>query len=163
MLMYVRWNATGCSNYNNISKFDETDWGKPRRPSISVADATTDGYCRWTNVAGTLPFGSKVSTIESNRPKPSKCDTYSEINRRDLRLGLRQYYFWGGYSPAPRRGGPGSSTGHVVWDSWWTVLLCGRFSQSTSVSPAKSHFHQFLQIHHHPSTGAGAIGQWLTY
>jgi hypothetical protein len=27
-----------------------------------------------------------------------------------------------------------------MWDLWWTMCHCGRFSPSTSVSPANSHF-----------------------
>jgi hypothetical protein len=41
--------------------------------------------------------------------------------------------------PASRRGGPGSSPGQVVCDLWCTVWYWGRFSPSTSVSPANSH------------------------
>jgi hypothetical protein len=36
-------------------------------------------------------------------------------------------------------GDPGSSPGQVMWDSWWTKWHWGRFSPSTSVSPANSH------------------------
>jgi hypothetical protein len=38
---------------------------------------------------------------------------------------------------ASHRGGPGSSTGHVTWDLWWTKQQWGRFSPSTSVSSVK--------------------------
>jgi hypothetical protein len=34
------------------------------------------------------------------------------------------------------RGGPGSTPGLVMWDLWWTKWRWGRFSPSTSVSPA---------------------------
>jgi hypothetical protein len=34
---------------------------------------------------------------------------------------------------------PGSSLVQVMWDLWWTKWHCGRFSPSTSVSPANSH------------------------
>jgi hypothetical protein len=46
----------------------------------------------------------------------------------------------GGYSPASRRGGPGSTPGQVMWDLWWTKWHWGRFSPSAWVSPANSHF-----------------------
>jgi hypothetical protein len=39
-------------------------------------------------------------------------------------------------SLASHRGGPDSSPGLVMWDLWWTKWRCGRFSPSTSVSPA---------------------------
>jgi hypothetical protein len=47
-------------------------------------------------------------------------------------------------------GDPGSSPGQVMWDLWWTKWHSGRFSPSTSVSPANSH-----------STGVGTIGQLM--
>jgi hypothetical protein len=34
---------------------------------------------------------------------------------------------------------PGSIPGQVMWDLWWTKWHCGRFSPSTSVSPANIH------------------------
>jgi hypothetical protein len=42
-------------------------------------------------------------------------------------------------SSVSQRGGPRSSTGQVVWDLWWTKWHWGRFSPSTSVSPANLH------------------------
>jgi hypothetical protein len=36
-------------------------------------------------------------------------------------------------------GGPGSRPGLVKWDLWWTKWRWGRFSPSTSVSPANLH------------------------
>jgi hypothetical protein len=45
-----------------------------------------------------------------------------------------------------------------MWDLWWEKWRWGRFSPSTSVSPANSHYTN-CSIHHHTSTGAGAIGQ----
>jgi hypothetical protein len=33
----------------------------------------------------------------------------------------------------------GSSPGQVMWDLWWTKWHWGRFSPSTSVSPANFH------------------------
>jgi hypothetical protein len=36
----------------------------------------------------------------------------------------------------PTRSGPGSSPGLVMWDLWWTKGRWGRFSPTTSVSPA---------------------------
>jgi hypothetical protein len=33
----------------------------------------------------------------------------------------------------------GSSPGLVMWDLWWTKWRCGRFSPSSSVSPANLH------------------------
>jgi hypothetical protein len=43
------------------------------------------------------------------------------------------------YSLASHRGGPCSLTGLVKWDLWWTKWRWGRFSPSTSVSPANLH------------------------
>jgi hypothetical protein len=40
------------------------------------------------------------------------------------------------YTNRPHRGGPGSVLGLVKWDLWWTKWPRGRFSPSTSVSPA---------------------------
>jgi hypothetical protein len=44
----------------------------------------------------------------------------------------------GGYSPASHRGVPGLRPSQVMWDLWWTKWHWGRFSPSTSVSPANS-------------------------
>jgi hypothetical protein len=41
---------------------------------------------------------------------------------------------------ASHRGDLGSSSGQVMWDLWWTKWHWGRFSPSTSVSPANSYF-----------------------
>jgi hypothetical protein len=40
---------------------------------------------------------------------------------------------------AVSRGGPSSWPGLVMWDLWWTKWRWGRFSSSTSVSPANLH------------------------
>jgi hypothetical protein len=40
---------------------------------------------------------------------------------------------------ASHRGEPGSNTGQVKWDLWWTKLYWGRFFPNTSVSPANPH------------------------
>jgi hypothetical protein len=45
-----------------------------------------------------------------------------------------------------------------MWDLWWTKWHWGRFSPSTSVSPANSHSPNAPQ-HHHISSGAGTVGQ----
>jgi hypothetical protein len=42
-------------------------------------------------------------------------------------------------SSVSKHGGPGSSPGHAIWALWWTKWYGGRFSRSTSVSPANSH------------------------
>jgi hypothetical protein len=39
----------------------------------------------------------------------------------------------------PTLGGPGSSSGQVMWDLWWTKWHWGRCSPNTSISPANSH------------------------
>jgi hypothetical protein len=52
---------------------------------------------------------------------------------------LRPCHCSGGYSPTSHRGDPGSSTNQVMWDLWSTKWHWGRFSPSTSVSPANSH------------------------
>jgi hypothetical protein len=50
---------------------------------------------------------------------------------------------------------PDSSPGRVMWCTNWQW---GRFSKSTSVSPAK-HSTDCSTLRHHPPSGAGAIGQ----
>jgi hypothetical protein len=52
----------------------------------------------------------------------------------------------GGWSPASHRGVTGSSPGHVIWDLWWTKWRWGRFSPSTSVSPANLHSNHCSRI-----------------
>jgi hypothetical protein len=49
-----------------------------------------------------------------------------------------------GYSLASHRGGPGLRPGSM-WGLWWTKRHWGRFSPSTSVSPA-NHFTNFSII-----------------
>jgi hypothetical protein len=52
---------------------------------------------------------------------------------------------------ASQPGGPGSSPGQVMWHLWWTNWHWGKFSPSTSVSPANSHatdFSTFIIIYH---------------
>jgi hypothetical protein len=39
----------------------------------------------------------------------------------------------------PTAAARGSSPGLVMWDMWWTKCRWGRFSPSTSVSPANLH------------------------
>jgi hypothetical protein len=46
----------------------------------------------------------------------------------------------------------------VMWDMWWTKWRWGRFSPSTSVSPANLHSTNFSTITYHPSSWAGTIG-----
>jgi hypothetical protein len=41
--------------------------------------------------------------------------------------------------PASHRGCPDPIPGQIMWDLWWTKWHWGRFSASTSVSPANSH------------------------
>jgi hypothetical protein len=50
------------------------------------------------------------------------------------------------YSLASYRGGPDGRAGEVMWDLWWTKWRWGRFSPSTSVSPANLHFTNFSTI-----------------
>ena len=58
----------------------------------------------------------------------------------------------GGWSPASRRGGPGSIPGRSMWDLWWTKWHWGSFfSPSTSVFPRQFH-----------STGAALHGKMKT-
>jgi hypothetical protein len=52
---------------------------------------------------------------------------------------VRPCHSSGGLSPASHSGGPGSSTGQVMWDLWWIKWHWGRFYPSTLVSPANSH------------------------
>jgi hypothetical protein len=55
------------------------------------------------------------------------------------------------------------------WDLWWIKWGRGRFSPSTSVSPAKNHsFHQLLHHHHnHPGqvqkARSGRGVEWTQY
>jgi hypothetical protein len=57
-------------------------------------------------------------------------------------------------------GGPGLRQGLVKWDLWWTNWHYGRFSLSTSVSPANLHSTKSPSSQ---SPGAGRIGQkWPT-
>jgi hypothetical protein len=67
-----------------------------------------------------------------------------------------------GYSPASHRGCPGSSPGHVVCGLRWTKWHCGRFSPSTSVSPANSHSTgcSILAIVYHPGPSSGRRTKW---
>jgi hypothetical protein len=51
----------------------------------------------------------------------------------------RPHHSSSGLSLAYHRAGPGSSPGLVMWDLWWTRWRWGRFSPSTSVSPANLH------------------------
>jgi hypothetical protein len=51
-----------------------------------------------------------------------------------------------GWSLASHRGGPASNPGLVKWDLWWTKWRWGRFSPSTSVSPANLHSTKFSII-----------------
>jgi hypothetical protein len=43
-------------------------------------------------------------------------------------------------------GGLGSKPGLGMWDLWWTKWYWGRFSSSTSVSPANLHSTNFSTI-----------------
>jgi hypothetical protein len=47
-------------------------------------------------------------------------------------------------------GGSGSNPGLVKWDLWWTKWRWGRFSPSTSVSPANLNSTKILHRHNHP-------------
>jgi hypothetical protein len=70
-----------------------------------------------------------------------------------------------------RRGGPGSSPGLVMWDLWWTKWRGGRFSSSTSVSPAHLHstncstitISYHLGLVHRPVVAAVPSGLSLTF
>jgi hypothetical protein len=57
------------------------------------------------------------------------------------------------YSLASQRGGPGSCPGSM-WGLWWTKRHWGRFSPSTSVSPAN----QYSPTSPSSSPEAGTIG-----
>jgi hypothetical protein len=56
------------------------------------------------------------------------------------------------WSLGSHRGGPGSNPGLVMWDLWWTKWRWGRFSPSTSVSPANLPSTNFstITITYHP-------------
>jgi hypothetical protein len=51
-----------------------------------------------------------------------------------------------GQSLDPHGGGPGSNPGLVMWDLCWTKWRWGRFSPSTSVSPANLYSINFSTI-----------------
>jgi hypothetical protein len=53
---------------------------------------------------------------------------------------------FGRMSVASHRGGQGSNLGLVTWDLWWTKWRWGRFSPSTSVSPANLYYTNFSTI-----------------
>jgi hypothetical protein len=64
----------------------------------------------------------------------------------------------------PTTAARGSSPGLVMWDLWWTKWRWGRFSLSTSVSPANLHSTKLLHNHSHLSSGVCTIGQkWPQY
>jgi hypothetical protein len=66
----------------------------------------------------------------------------------------------GGKSPASHGCGPGLFPGQVVWHLWWIKWHWGRFSPSTSVSPANSYSTDYSTlIIYHP--GLVLIGQIL--
>jgi hypothetical protein len=46
----------------------------------------------------------------------------------------------------PTAAARGSSPGLVMWDLWWTKWRWGRFSPSTSVSPANLHSTYFSSV-----------------
>jgi hypothetical protein len=52
---------------------------------------------------------------------------------------IRPFHSSGGQSPASHCGGSGSGACEVMWDLRWTKWHWGRFSPSTSVSPANCH------------------------
>jgi hypothetical protein len=48
-----------------------------------------------------------------------------------------------------------------MWDLWWTKLHWDWFSPNTTVSPCQFSFHRLLYTHHHLSSGAGTIDQFV--
>jgi hypothetical protein len=60
-------------------------------------------------------------------------------NKSWVSVIIRPRHSSSGQSLASHRGGPGSSPGLVMWELWWTKWRWGRFSPSTSVSPANLH------------------------
>jgi hypothetical protein len=54
------------------------------------------------------------------------------------------------------RGGPDSRPGLVKWGLWWTKWRWGKFSPSTSVSPANIHATKISIL---TLTRAGTVGQ----
>jgi hypothetical protein len=71
----------------------------------------------------------------------------------DIRRRGRPYHSSGGSSPFSHSGGPGSSLDPVMWVLWWTKWRWGRFSPSTSVSPANFHSTNCSKNHPHLSSG----------
>jgi hypothetical protein len=74
----------------------------------------------------------------SNHLALHSLDTESVVNQLTKRLRHTS----SGYSLVSHRGGPGSSPGLVKWELW-TKWRWGRFSPSTSVSPANLHHTKF--------------------
>jgi hypothetical protein len=54
-------------------------------------------------------------------------------------IGFWPYHSSGSQSPASLHCGPGSISDQIMWVLWWTERHWGRFSPSTSLSPANSH------------------------
>jgi hypothetical protein len=64
-------------------------------------------------------------------------------------------------------GGPGSSPGLIKWDLWWTKCRWGRFSPSTSVSPADLHSTKFsiliITRSRYNRSISGRRGEWTQF
>jgi hypothetical protein len=54
-------------------------------------------------------------------------------------FSCQPYHSSGSYIPLPQHCGSRLIPGQVMWDLWWTKWHWGRFTQSTSVSPAYPH------------------------
>jgi hypothetical protein len=91
-----------------------------------------------------MPKGLKLHTHTEWLNNHQWFHTGRQRERRAKTVRWNQWYAGprhssNGWSLATHRGGLGSSPGLVMWDLWWTKCRWGRFSPSTSVSPANFH------------------------
>jgi hypothetical protein len=122
---------------------------QPQRAALYFTDplVTHTTSAIWTDVLATPePFAYTSKYIHSSHASNSSSLRHLKWFRRNTCLKedrskpvKRPCRSSGGYSPASHRGGPCSSPGQVIWDLWRTKWHWGRYSPSTSVSPANSH------------------------
>jgi hypothetical protein len=65
-------------------------------------------------------------------------------------------------SPALPRGGPGSTPDQLMSDMWLTKWHWGQVFSECFRFPCQFSFHRLLHTRHHPSSGAGTVGQIVT-
>jgi hypothetical protein len=97
-----------------------------RKYGVTTDDGTSTGQngCQYKGYARTGRRQYKGLAIRQ--------EAYREREEAENKAWLERIEtIWQAY-----RGGPGSIPGLVKWDLWWTKWSQGRFSPSTSVSPA---------------------------